>query len=136
MSLFNFTRQEQIVILFLTFTLLVGGIVTLIKRHWPDFAPELVVNTMVESLPGDTVVTPQTPEPSTSPDSLLGRRVNINDATLEELMELPGIGPKMAQRIMAHRTQHGAFQTLEDLKSVKGIGDKTLERLRPLIKFE
>ena len=57
--------------------------------------------------------------------------VDLNTASFEELQKLPGIGPKMAERIMAHRP----FQKLEDLDAVPGIGLKPLQRLKPLIQI-
>ncbi|GJL60388.1 MAG: hypothetical protein NPIRA03_32450 [Nitrospirales bacterium] len=59
--------------------------------------------------------------------------VDLNDGTLAELTHLPGIGPILAGRIVAHRTSHGAFRRIEDLALVPGIGEKRLEQLRPLV---
>lgn len=59
--------------------------------------------------------------------------VDINRATLEELQKLPGIGPKMAQRIVDERTKK-PFQTVNDLRRVSGIGPKTLDKLRPFVR--
>jgi len=59
--------------------------------------------------------------------------VNLNTATVTELMQLPRVGPKTAQRIIAFRVEHGPFQRPEDLMAVKGIGEKTFQRLRPYI---
>jgi len=59
--------------------------------------------------------------------------VNINTATLEQLVALPRIGPAIAQRIIDFRTEHGPFKKLEDLMNVRGIGAKTFENLKPLI---
>jgi len=59
--------------------------------------------------------------------------VNLNTATVTELMQLPRVGPKTAQRIIAFRQEHGPFQRAEDLMQVKGIGEKTFRRLQPYI---
>ena len=53
--------------------------------------------------------------------------VNINTANLEELMELEGIGQKVAGRILVFRDKNGPFQRPEDLMLVKGIGEKIFE---------
>lgn len=62
-------------------------------------------------------------------------RVAINRATAEELQRLPGVGPALAQRILAHRQQHGPFRTLADLDAVSGIGPALLSRIGPLVDF-
>ncbi len=54
-------------------------------------------------------------------------KVNINTATLEELMTLKGIGPKYAQRIIDYREAHDPFEKIEDIMKVKGIGTKTFK---------
>jgi comEA protein len=59
--------------------------------------------------------------------------VNINLASVEELQNLPRIGPAMATRIVLHRQKNGPFQTKSDLMNVRGIGKKTFEKLKNLI---
>jgi competence protein ComEA len=59
--------------------------------------------------------------------------LDLNQARLEELMELPGIGEKLAQRVVEYRKTHGGFRSVEDLRKVRGIGEKRMERLRPLV---
>lgn len=58
--------------------------------------------------------------------------ISINTADAKTLDQLPGIGPKMAERIIQERTI-APFQTLEDLKRVKGIGDKSFEKMKDQI---
>ena len=59
--------------------------------------------------------------------------VNINSATLDQLDVLPGVGPTTAAAIVAHREQHGPFQTVEQLGDVRGIGPAKLDALRGLV---
>jgi competence protein ComEA len=56
--------------------------------------------------------------------------VNINTATKDELIALPGIGPSKAQAILDYRKLNGPFKSVDDLRNVKGIGAKRLDKLR------
>ena len=56
-------------------------------------------------------------------------KVNINCATADELQQLNGVGPALAQRIVDDRKANGAFAAIEDLKRVSGIGDKKFASL-------
>ena len=58
------------------------------------------------------------------------RPVNLNTASVTELMQLPRVGQKTAERIVAFRKQHGGFQRPEELMNVKGIGEKSFARLK------
>lgn len=58
-------------------------------------------------------------------------RVNLNTAGATDLQRLPGIGPALAERIIAYREAHGPFARLPDVTRVSGIGPRTLERLAP-----
>ena len=62
--------------------------------------------------------------------------VNVNTASAEELDVLPGIGPALADRIIAYREANGPFTAAEDLLAVSGIGEKVLDGLRDQIVLE
>jgi competence protein ComEA len=61
-------------------------------------------------------------------------KVNINTATKEELMKLPGIGEQTAERIIQHRKLYGDFKRIEDIMNVKGIGQKKFEKIKRYLK--
>jgi competence ComEA-like helix-hairpin-helix protein len=134
MTIFNFTTQEIRAILLLLVALLVGSGITLYKRTHPQFASELVMEkaglTPVGNL--QTTAPPpagrQIPKGSDQPPKRV--RININQATAEELESVPGLGPKLSQRIVEYRNIHGSFHKLEDLVNVSGIGPKNLEKIQ------
>jgi comEA protein len=64
------------------------------------------------------------------------KKIGVNSANSQELQKIKGIGPKMAQAIIAYRQQHGAFQKEEDLLKVKGIGKKKLKNMLQFIKID
>lgn len=58
-------------------------------------------------------------------------QLNINTADRVELLQVPGIGPSLADAILSHRDERGPFRSFDELDEVKGIGEKTREKLRP-----
>ena len=77
-------------------------------------------------------VTQAFPEPAGENTS----RININAATAPDLEKLPGVGKVIAERIVEHRTQYGAFRRAEHLMMVRGISDQKFRALRGLITTE
>ncbi|QDS99744.1 ComEA family DNA-binding protein [Adhaeretor mobilis] len=59
--------------------------------------------------------------------------VDVNRAEWPELIQLPGVGPVLGERIVAHRQEHGEFESLQGLTAVDGIGPKTLDAIRPYL---
>ncbi len=62
--------------------------------------------------------------------------IDLNRADAAELRNLPGIGPKLSQRIVDVRNARGPFRSIDDLRHVPGIGPKTLERVKPFLTLE
>lgn len=63
----------------------------------------------------------------------IASKIDINNASVDALVELPGIGPRTAERIGEYRKVNGPFKTAEDLLNIKGIGPKVLQKLKPFI---
>lgn len=61
------------------------------------------------------------------------KKISINHATKEELMNIKGIGERKAEQIIEYRLQHGYFQTLEQLMEIPGIKQKTFDQLKDFI---
>lgn len=63
-------------------------------------------------------------------------KINVNTATQEELCTLKGVGPAIAEKIIEARDAKGGFKSLDDLMEVKGIGPKIIEFNKEIITFE
>ncbi|MCD6045343.1 MAG: Competence protein ComEA helix-hairpin-helix repeat protein [Gammaproteobacteria bacterium] len=59
--------------------------------------------------------------------------VNINGATVDQLTEIKGLGPKKAQAIVDYRQKNGVFKSVEDLKNVPGISEKLFASIKPQV---
>lgn len=68
-----------------------------------------------------------------SGEGAVGGTVSLSSATVEELDELPGVGPITAQKIVDYRAEHGPFASVDDLDAVPGIGPTRIEQLRDLV---
>jgi len=66
---------------------------------------------------------------------LPGEHIDIDRADVTEITRLPHVGPALAQRIVAWRTEHGPFGSLTQLDSVSGVGPKLLDAIRPFVSF-
>ncbi|HEX9217221.1 MAG TPA: helix-hairpin-helix domain-containing protein [Gemmatimonadales bacterium] len=64
---------------------------------------------------------------------LPGEKIDLDNADVSEITRLPRVGPALAQRIVAWRTQHGPFGSLARLDSVPGVGAKLLDAIRPFV---
>ncbi len=102
-----FTRDERAVVLFLAGALLVGSLVLALRTE--------------EAPPPDETI----------PERALESPIDLNAAEPELLEELPGVGPVRAREIVRHRRERGGFRSVDELVEVRGIGPVTLERMRP-----
>ena len=109
--MFNLTPHERQAVIFLVTVALIGlGISFLAKRS-------------------------ATVKNSACINEHLGK-INLNRADREALMIVPGIGKKLAERIIAYREQNSAFSSVEELKNIKGFGGYRFEKIRGLIYVE
>lgn len=77
---------------------------------------------------------PGTPSASGTPGTPGGgAKVSLSSATVDELDELPGIGPVTAEKIVAWRTTNGPLRSVDDLDAIPGIGPARVEQLRDLV---
>ena len=119
--MFSFNRKERFVLLGLTAALLIGGAVNLVERYGDRDLPDFHVKKGAVPVP-DRPAETESVEQHTGP-------IDLNRASAGQLTRLPGIGPKIARRIVDDRNQRGPFKSVDDLSRVRGIGKKTLERL-------
>ena len=69
--------------------------------------------------------------PAPRPVALPDMRIDLNTATAAELEVLPGVGPRLAERIVADRRAYDRFASIDDLSRVPGVGGRLVERIRP-----
>jgi competence protein ComEA len=74
-----------------------------------------------------------TPKAAATVTATAAAPVNLNTATVEQLATIPGVGPKMAERIIDYRQKNGGFKKVEDLMNVSGVGEKSFLKMKPLI---
>jgi competence protein ComEA len=97
-----------------------------------------LVNLAAPVSDGTQVVVPRRAPPAATGTGEAGAAapsgpLHLNTATVEQLDELPGVGPVTAQKIVDWREQHGAFSSVDDLDAIPGIGPARLEQLRELV---
>ncbi len=128
------TKTERNVILFLVTTMIIGAAIRLYQATFPTL-PQFTYRASDSTF----AVLSATSEDSMNvalTSKITGEesgKLNVNTATKQQLMDLPGIGEVTAERILKYRKETGKFTTLEDLRAIKGISKNKLERLSPMI---
>ena len=108
-----------------------------------DLASESFEGSQAEIVSGNDRATAMSPSPVTplpnqpataaAPKRSYKGPLDLNRATDQDFDALPGIGPRLAERIMEYRQSVGVFHSLDELRAVKGIGKKKFDRIRPLV---
>jgi competence protein ComEA len=124
--MFNLKRYEKTIILFLVLTLLLGLAITTYKRSHSGMRVTVANN-------GGNVETNAVSGGNYLPE---GRKININEAGIDELMKIRGLGKVLAGRIAEYRSQKGLFVSIEDIKNVKGVGPALFEKIKDRISVE
>ena len=144
-----FTSQEKTVFRFLIGTMLVGLIVGAVRHNYFDRKHDniftqgektsflrdgqLPLEKESVNLFLDFVADGQKEELSEGSIKKKIEIIYVNTAKKEELINLPNVGPVMAERIIRFREDFGMFKSIDDLTRVKGIGPKTLDKMRKYV---
>ena len=115
--------QERGLLLLIGIAVLVSGVAFYVTR---PSSPAVVGTPAAEPivLEDVAIVVPTFRDP---------RPIDPNDATVTELVRLPGIGEVLAGRIVAYRETHGRFESIDELLAVQGIGPVVLEGIREMV---
>jgi len=121
--MFSLTSYERKVLIGIAILICCGAILRFLQVH----------------LSGKHIVSATTKIPVTqlSNTTILTKpsKVNVNNASVQALETLPGVGPYIARRIVTYRNRNGYFRSPEDLEKIKGIGKKKLEMMREYIMY-
>ena len=102
------------------------------RRHRAPLA-RVVCTLAAAALFAGAVATPAFAAGAEKPAQVI---VNVNTASAEELVQLPGIGEARARAIVAERSERGGFASVDELIDVKGIGESLLAKLRPYVRVD
>ncbi len=145
----GFTPNEGKIVFFLVGAFVIGGVLKLAgvsSQQQPQFDYSSMDSEFVskansyhasnrygDSLQPDEENKSSRTKKHVGSDSIL---ININTATKDELMELPGIGEAVAEKIILYREDKGEIKSAKELLRVKGIGEKKLDALKSMIKLK
>ncbi len=131
-----FTQQEKLIIKFLLGVIMLGIVVTGYRHWFGESVPSAEKEILAFQAAAVRVAEEKEKNPNENRKNQLLKSVNINTSDKADIMTIPRIGPVTAERIILHREDHGLYNSVEELLNVKGIGPKTLEKIRTYIKIE
>jgi competence ComEA-like helix-hairpin-helix protein len=116
-------EKEKRVLIFFTIAFLFGSVLLIFKnqkkKENPKFSEEVFLKTSA---------VPKKTEKE--------KKIDINNASYQELLSLPGIGESIAHRIIRYREKYGSFKDKQELLKIKGIGKKRLSQIESLIEIK
>ena len=131
MNMLGFTRKEQNVLLFLSVSYLAGGAIKLYQDHWQPM-PVPPRESIFKEASGPQVMTVSASGANSGGNEAFFT-ISLNTATQADLERIPGVGAVTALRILSYRDKNGGFRTVDELLNVKGIGPKKMQKIRPYI---
>jgi comEA protein len=130
----GFTRKEQKVLLFLSVSYLAGGAIKVYQDHWQPL-PALPRQSILKETSESPIMTVSDPRGNRGEKASFFT-ISLNTATKADLERIPGVGAVTALRILSYRDLNGGFRTVEDLLNVKGIGPKKMQKIRPYVNIQ
>jgi competence protein ComEA len=136
----NLTRQERFVVCFLIAFFIIGGIIHLYNTKFSSKPALSNVDSIKSNLVdrverNDSLYFPES-EKTVQPEIEKSQEININTATKTQLMQIRGIGPVTAERIIEYRESEGIIKSIQELTNIKGIGIKTVEKIKNEVTIE
>jgi competence protein ComEA len=130
------TKTERKVILFLVITLLAGAGIRLYQATFPS-APQFDYRASDSTFDALSTI-PEDSLTGTVKEGIINvsGKLNINTATKQQLLDLPGVGEVTANRILTYRAETGKFSNVDELRAIKGMSKKKIENLKPLITIQ
>ena len=130
-----FTKQERNIILFVVFALLFGLFWLLIRKFIFQQSPQRSVLQKTEEALKKEDIKNMTVNVDEDSGQIEIEKVNINEATAEDIASIPYLGLFKAQAIVAWREEHGKFENQDELIQVKGIGKALLNKISNYIEI-
>jgi comEA protein len=105
-----------------------GFFISIMEGNVMKYYPYFLALMFVVGIAGLSPATVSAAEPPAAKVSV--ETIHLNQATAEQLQDLPGVGPALSERIISYRDQHGPFSSVDQLADVKGIGAAKLAKLK------